>query len=403
MPAQRKASPDDIEMTSIFGAVKGSLGRLVAIGFALATLTYLALMLFAPKDPGEAELAAKFANSITETNRAALEDLRSHPDAGSKTPDDRAAPAEATATSEAQAASDPIFSNKGSLAVLVGIASLIFGTAWMVIKTSLLSARSAVASPADRAAPVAASAEPVLPAAGRPPENRVVDSIAPPVTETHTLTRMPDLAARLAARRPPQGGHRALITGESNAVDCARDAIALARMLAVQNTDVVLVNWSAVGEGIDAEAGVEPATGFTELVLAKASFDAAVRLLPQSSVHFIGCGAPIEARDKIDPDQLNLILDALDEAYDQIIVTGKHDDARLLFEAIEGRFDTGITVAEQSRRVSVLEEPAGAFLGFEVTDIDVIRYERAQAQQGFGQCNTLPPNPSASMPRRRAG
>ncbi len=39
----------------------------------------------------------------------------------------------------------------------------------------------------------------------------------------------------------------------------------------------------------------------------------------------------------IDPDQMNLILDALDEAYDHIVVVGRHDEARKLFEAIEGR------------------------------------------------------------------
>ena len=84
----------------------------------------------------------------------------------------------------------------------------------------------------------------------------------------------------------------------------------------------------------------------------------------------------------IEPDQLNLVLDALDEAYDHIIVAGGQEDARFLFEAIQGRFDAGVLVADGKKRISVLEDPAGTFLGFEVSDIDVIRFERPVSKPG---------------------
>ncbi|MEO1793134.1 MAG: hypothetical protein AAFU50_00840, partial [Pseudomonadota bacterium] len=67
----------------------------------------------------------------------------------------------------------------------------------------------------------------------------------------------------------------------------------------------------------------------------------------------------------------------LDEAYDHIIVTGSHLDAKTLFEAIQGRFDAGVTICDAGRKASVIEDAENSFLGFEVTDIDVIRYERS--------------------------
>ena len=78
----------------------------------------------------------------------------------------------------------------------------------------------------------------------------------------------------------------------------------------------------------------------------------------------------------LDPDQLNLALDALDTAYDHIIVVGRTQAARALFEAIQGRFDAGVIVADGKRRASKLPDAPGTFLGFEVTDIELFRLER---------------------------
>ena len=75
-------------------------------------------------------------------------------------------------------------------------------------------------------------------------------------------------------------------------------------------------------------------------------------------------------------DQINLILDALDEAYAHIIVAGPYEAARNLFEVIEGRFDCGVTIVDAKRRVSVIQDPPGTFLGYEVADMEIVRFER---------------------------
>jgi hypothetical protein len=76
---------------------------------------------------------------------------------------------------------------------------------------------------------------------------------------------------------------------------------------------------------------------------------------------------------EIEADRANLVLDALDEAYDQIVVTASHARARALFKATEGRFDVGILLAAadtgQTRGGSV----DSTFLGYEVADLEIIR------------------------------
>lgn len=77
----------------------------------------------------------------------------------------------------------------------------------------------------------------------------------------------------------------------------------------------------------------------------------------------------------LDPDQVNLALDALDTAYDHIVIVGSNQAARALFEAIQGRFDAGVIVSEGKRRTKLADAP-GTFLGFEVADIELFKLER---------------------------
>ena len=83
----------------------------------------------------------------------------------------------------------------------------------------------------------------------------------------------------------------------------------------------------------------------------------------------------------LDPDQLNLTLDALDTAYDQIVVVARNNVARALFEAILGRFDAGIIVSEPQAPQLCAPTRPGSFLGFEVADIELFRLERSKSNQ----------------------
>jgi hypothetical protein len=65
-----------------------------------------------------------------------------------------------------------------------------------------------------------------------------------------------------------------------------------------------------------------------------------------------------------------MLLDALDEAYEHVLIAGRREALRDLFVTLEGRIDVGLVIADGA-------EPAapGAFLGFGVADLDIIRYE----------------------------
>ncbi|HPG88430.1 MAG TPA: exopolysaccharide transport family protein, partial [Hyphomicrobium sp.] len=335
--------------------------------------------------PEEARLRQLEANA--KAKRTELESLQGQLESNRKKLDTRVAPVEVKVISEAQAASVPIFPRKTSMSALVAIAAFIFGMAWTVLKALFMGARSGStgapfagrrgASAADRAEPVLAGS--VKGSDTRDPNARAT-SDASIAASMKPETEISEVARRLAMKRQAEGGHRTLITGDDASVTPAAEAIALAKALSNRTTTVVLLDWNFTGRGLAGEAGVASSPGLTELLLGDVPFDEVVRRMPSSSVHFIGCGAALEAAaGHIDPDQLNLVLDALDEAYDHIIVAGTHEDARFLFEAIQGRFDAGIVVADGMKRASVLDDPDGSFLGFEVADIDIIRFERKAA------------------------
>ena len=330
--------------------------------------------------PEEAKLSQFEAN--TKAKKTELENLQAQLEANRKKTDTRVAPIVVKIMSEAQAASVPIFPKKIPLAALVSLASLIFGTAWTVFRAlfsgarsgggaSALAAQRGIASAAHRAEPVLASS-PVKESAAKPKAAPIV------ATSAASESNIAGLVRRLTSRRSADGGHRTLLTGETNQLETGIEAVELTAALAETGATVVLVDWSPSGRGLQGLAGSSSKRGMTELLLGEVSFDEVVNRLPASNAHFIGCGASLDAAaEDIEPDQLNLVLDALDEAYDHIVVAGHHDDARFLFEAIEGRFDAGVLVTDSKKRASVLDDPAGTFLGFEVADIDVIRYERA--------------------------
>lgn len=366
--------------------------------------------------PEVAKLRQLEANA--KAKRTELENLQAQIEANRKKLDTRAQPVEAQLVSTASAGSVPIFPKKGSMSALALVASLLFGSAWTVTKALFVGARTppsgaaaiaghvrAPATPelsgyvpnaqpeAPSAKPVASSEAPLAAAAATPVAAAPVPTVAGPVGEIAAL------ASRLDAARSEGRGHRCLLTGLSPAIDSNNEAIELAKALSALGRHVVLADWSPTGGGVAEKLQLAVEPGMTDLIIGETSFDQAIARMPGCGAHIIPTGRSLDAvAAELDPDQLNLVLDALDEAYDHIIVTGPHEDARALFEAIQGRFDTGITVAESQGRVSVLDDPEDTFLGFEVAEIELIRYVRPLATSGLVQQRLM-----RAMPRNGDG
>jgi Mrp family chromosome partitioning ATPase len=239
------------------------------------------------------------------------------------------------------------------------------------------------------AKPLAVRADPVLPPRPEPqpePELEAVeDDVRPSLPEPSqrepvaiiSESEISALASRLSEKRPADSGHRTLLTGHTDAIDVTKETLDLVKTLSERGVQTILIDWSPRGNGMAREIGLDADVGINDLLRGDAGFGEAIQRLSGTNVHAIASGKALESEAMaIDPDQINLVLDALDEAYDHIVVAGPHDEARKLFETIEGRFDAGVVVVEPRERAPVLDDPAGTFLGFEVADIDVIRFER---------------------------
>jgi uncharacterized protein involved in exopolysaccharide biosynthesis/Mrp family chromosome partitioning ATPase len=334
--------------------------------------------------PREAQLRQLVASAQAKSGE--LDNLQSQLESNRKRLDLRAQPVEAEIIAKAQPESVPVFPRKTQLSALITVASLMFGAAWIVTRALFREARGsvrAVSRPMPK--PTSLRVEPMLPAQREPLLREIIDSDAEGPSAAPSPPRQPvyigsgdisALVARIEDRRPVQGGHRTLLTGEVENIDPSREALELARGIADTGAQVILVDWSMDGIGMADAFGIDASVGLNDLIRGDASFEEIIQRIAGSNAHAIAGGKSLNSEGTIDADQLNLVLDALDEAYDYIVVAGRHDEARKLFEKIEGRFDAGIAVVESSRQSRVLEDPLGTFLGFEVADIDIIRFER---------------------------
>ncbi|MCB1509599.1 MAG: lipopolysaccharide biosynthesis protein [Hyphomicrobiaceae bacterium] len=332
------------------------------------------------------EAKLKALESTAKSKRGELERLMRQVEDNRTLAATRAVPVEAQVVSTARAAAgDPTFPKKSSSMLLVMAGTMILGLAWMIARAVIMAGRPGGGAPLQPAGPqpsgVASNAARRLPTGNAKAAGATVAvasagvAVAPPAA----MATLKGIAQHLISRRSNDAGFRSLMASETDAIDPASEALSLAQELCDGGQRVILVDWSLDGKGCATEFGAAAnQPGMMELLAGSTNFDDVILGVPDSDVHFIASGAaPQEAALALDPDSLNLVLDALDEAYDHIIVVGKHGQAQALFEAIQGRFDAGILVADARRSRALAPASDDTFLGFEVTDIDVIRFERS--------------------------
>lgn len=315
---------------------------------------------------GDDEVQLRQLEATAKSKRGELERLQARFEANRLNADRRAVPIEAQIVSLAHPTSVPSFPKPFQYAMLIAIATLLFGIAIVVTRALFIAARNpGLAAPRETAA-----------ARGIP-----APAFAPGSAGVYVVHSVADLAQHLASHPQDIGGFRTLMTGSTDQIDASNEAIQLVKAMAESGADVILVDWSPEGHGLAEHMGTDARAGLNELLQAKAKFEDVVTRIPASGAHFIPAGTAVLDRDTLlDPDQLNLTLDALDAAYDHIVVVARHDVAHALFEAIQGRFDAGIIVSEPKRRATAPDMP-GTFLGFEVTDIELFRLERPKSNQ----------------------
>jgi hypothetical protein len=304
--------------------------------------------------------------------------------------------------SAAHAVAIPAFPRRGQLGLLTAVSILMIGFVAVIIRVLLTSHGR---SPAENGfADLAATARDRADVRLEPPMTEarsleLADTPADPLVDRRAqkssdarvtpqvqagepgqfviLSTMADSARHLAGRAKGRKGYRTLLVADR--MDGATEARDLVSALAVAGRRCVLVDWSRDGRGVAAKLGAATRPGMNELLDGRASFDDVIARLPESDAHFIAAGgAPADPAQPIDTDWINLVLDALDEAYDHIIVVAQLDEGRSLFETIEGRFDAGIMMTDRRGQGSTINAGPGVFLGFEVTEIYIMQMDLAQ-------------------------
>jgi hypothetical protein len=194
-----------------------------------------------------------------------------------------------------------------------------------------------------------------------------------------------ETSRRLGSRQSGPPANRTLVTTAGTRGDAAAEAREIARTLRANGALVVLLDWDSGGTGIAARLGVSAAPGAMDLLVGQATFEDIITARGEDEPHVIACGTASPAA--LDPDRINLLLDALDEAYDHVVIHAERPEARKLFELIEGRIDVGVSVVEAD--MPRVEDGPGRFLGFRVTDMEIVLTER-----------TGPAPPAEVTPRR---
>lgn len=348
----------------------------------------------------------KSLESATASKRAELEGLQKQLEVNRTLKATRAVPIEAQVVSQARASSVPVFPKKGPWSMLAALAALILG-AVTVITRAIVSGPAAGGSDAGssgngRARGGAGTLEPQLamPAAATAKLAEAAAGAVVPLRkggEGKAAPATADTAAdRLLSKAGSQHGYRTLVTGNSEGIEGRQAALAIAHRLATAARQVVLVDWSLDGQGMARSMKIAPSPGVTDLLTGTASFDGAISRVPDSNVHFVASGETLAEAGSLEGERVNLVLDALDEAYDHIVVTGRHEEARDLFQAIQGRFDAGVLVCE----AGAASKGAGdVFLGFEVADMEIVRIE---LPDGETSREAAPAKAAAPAARRRS-
>ena len=191
------------------------------------------------------------------------------------------------------------------------------------------------------------------------------------------LTSPAAAADRVLFLPTTEHGCRIMVAGEAPGINATAEALGLAENLSHAGRRVVVVRWSLAGGTITGGRTVPGLVGINDLIEGRATFEEIISRLPGSRAHAIAAGSPVaDSRAVLDLDRLGLVLDTPDEVYDFIVLVSEHEEARTLFATIEGRFDACLSVGAADHTPGALAAEVDRFLGFEVTDIHVMRLVR---------------------------
>lgn len=307
--------------------------------------------------PDTARLAQ--LENATKAKRAELERLQSQYEKAASSAGAGSGSVEIEIVSRAYPSNEKVFPKIGSMAAITAFAAAIFGLFATLTRELARGARPAVPAPA--ASRELLSAVPVSP-------------VTAPL-RTPQLVSVFDAAAMLgAAGTASAQAFRILAAGGTDSIDVGDTALALGQHLAAGHHRSIVVVW----DGAITMPGnsLEPAPGTEQLLAGHATLEEAIQRVPHSSLDVIAGRS--NATATLDTDSASMLLDALDEMYDFIVVCASKPVATALFTAVQGRFDAGVIVAA-AQPAAQPDAAQPAFLGFIVPDFTVLTVAKADA------------------------
>lgn len=300
--------------------------------------------------------------AAAKSKRSELERLQAQYESNKARAASMAIPVETHVVAAARASSRVIYPKKMPITIAVALATLLAGLGVVLTRAIIAGARRVDAS-------ASLSAEAVPHATASVPDAIETDNAASNLVAfarpAVAAASVDDLARSLERCINGRDGLRIVIAGGDRVEPAAREALALADALSRRGRSAILIDWRAPDtQGCAALAGIRAREGVTEILRGGASINAAVHVIPGSAAQFLNGGLEVGTTPP-DRDRLGVLLDALDEAYDFIVITGGHDEIAKLFDAVDGRFDAAVTVGGSARSRD------GRFLDFDVCDIDL--------------------------------
>ena len=294
------------------------------------------------------QLAAKFVNRVVELYLASIWPAEAEGGVS-------ASAGNIDVTAWAEVPRRPVFPPKGPMAMLGMAITLLLGLGVIATREAFRSAR-------------------------RHRQERLEDVNMTRVGLSAPFGRLSSPAAaadRVLSLPATERGCRIMVAGEAPGIDATTEGLALAEDLSHAGRRVVVVRWSLAGGTVAGGRFVPGLVGINDLIEGHSNFEEIISRLPGSRAHAIAAGSPVgDSKAALDPDRLGLVLDTLDEVYDFIVLLSEHDEARTLFAALEGRFDACLSVGIAGHAPGALAAEVDRFLGFEVTDIHVMRIVR---------------------------
>jgi tyrosine-protein kinase Etk/Wzc len=321
---------------------------------------------------GADDVRLRALESLAKSKRSEFERLQAQLETARTTADARAVPVEVLIISRARPSSEPISPRPLLVSALVSVATGLLGIAFL-LTGELFGERPRPRTGVAKFVGVSPRRTPLRRDRLGPAGARPALRSAPPAFPT-----ISSIARHLISEAQGRKGFRTVVAGEPAASVAAEPAaIDLARQLAAQGRHTIVLNWRAQEDGRTGTPAEPRPLGFTDVLAGRASVEEALERLPNSAAHLMVARAGAEAGAvRKDKDRVNMLLDALAEAYDHIVIAGAYDAVSELCETIEGSIDAGVLAVGEENFAH-----DGSFLGFDAAHLNLIRYAPTRARQ----------------------